>query len=102
MSKADPYVLISVPGVNFKPIKTKSIKSTQEPVWNETHTFDVSFLDFLYSFFKLSSFLMFNYLWQINDVAGKTFILQVFDKDMMKDDGLGEVGEMLSSEEKIF
>jgi len=67
MSKADPYVLISVPGVNFKPIKTKSIKSTQEPVWNETHTFD------------------------INDVAGKTFILQVFDKDMMKDDGLGEI-----------
>ena len=89
ISKADPYVLISVPGVNFKPIKTKSIKSTQEPVWNETHTFDVS------AFYRLFFyFLMFNNLWQINDVAGKTFILQVFDKDMMKDDALGEVGEI--------
>ena len=40
--QSDPYVMISVPGVNFKPIKTKSIKNSANPEWNETHSFDVS------------------------------------------------------------
>ena len=44
MGQSDPYVLVSIPGSSVKQVKTKQIKNNANPVWNETFSFDVSFL----------------------------------------------------------
>ena len=42
MSQSDPYVLISVPGTNVQQERTKVVKSTANPVWNQAYGYDVS------------------------------------------------------------
>ena len=42
MSQSDPYVLISVPGTNVQQEKTKVVKSTAHPEWNQAYGYDVS------------------------------------------------------------
>ena len=51
----------------MKEIKTKVVKNNPNPVWEESIRM------------------------MANEAHGKVLLLQVFDKDMMKDDPIGEV-----------
>ena len=42
MSQSDPYVLVSVPGTNVQQERTKVVKSSAHPEWNQTFGYDVS------------------------------------------------------------
>lgn len=42
MSQSDPYVLISVPGTNVQQERTKVVKSSAHPEWNQAYGYDVS------------------------------------------------------------
>ena len=42
MSQSDPYVLISVPNTNVQQERTKVVKSTAHPEWNQAYGYDVS------------------------------------------------------------
>ena len=89
IGSSDPYVLINLLGTNIKPIKTKSIKNNLNPVWNESFSFNVS-IDSLYPTPQPNRY---NIDFQRNEMAGKTVVLQIFDKDTMKDEALGEVSD---------
>ena len=41
MSQSDAYVLISVPGTNVQEEKTKVVKKSANPEWNEAYGYDV-------------------------------------------------------------
>ena len=42
MSQSDPYVLVSVPGTNVQQERTKVVKSSAHPEWNQAYGYDVS------------------------------------------------------------
>ena len=42
MSQSDPYVLISVPGTSVQQEKTKVVKKSAHPEWNQAYGYDVS------------------------------------------------------------
>ena len=42
MSQSDPYVLVSVPGKNVQQERTKMVKSSAHPEWNQAYGYDVS------------------------------------------------------------
>ena len=67
IGKTDPYVLVNVLGGNIKECKTKVVKNNANPVWEESIRF------------------------MANEAHGKVLLLQIFDKDMLKDDPIGEV-----------
>ena len=67
IGKTDPYVLVNVLGGNIKECKTKVVKNNANPVWEESIRF------------------------MANEAQGKVLLLQIFDKDMLKDDPIGEV-----------
>ena len=67
MGKTDPYVLVNLLGGNVKECKTKVVKNNSNPVWEESIRF------------------------MANEAYGKVLLLQVFDKDLMRDDPMGEV-----------
>ena len=86
MSQSDPYVLVSVPGTNVQQERTKVVKSSAHPEWHQAYGYDVT-----HSREQRLTLLEFG-LFQMRDVSGMEFLLQVFDKDTMsKDDPLGEV-----------
>ena len=67
IGKTDPYVLVNLLGGNVKECKTKVVKNNANPVWEESIRF------------------------MANEAQGKVLLLQIFDKDMLKDDPIGEV-----------
>ena len=67
IGKTDPYVLVNLLGGNIKECKTKVVKNNANPVWEESIRF------------------------MANEAHGKVLLLQIFDKDMLKDDPIGEV-----------
>ena len=67
IGKTDPYVLVNLLGGNVKECKTKVVKNSPNPVWEESIRF------------------------MANEAQGKVLLLQIFDKDMLKDDPIGEV-----------
>ena len=67
IGKTDPYVLVNLLGGNVKECKTKVVKNNANPVWEESIRF------------------------MANEAHGKVLLLQIFDKDMLKDDPIGEV-----------
>ena len=70
MGKVDPYVMVHLLPGSHEVGKTKVMKKSYDPEYNETFTFPIS----------------------VTDVVSKTVVLQVVDKDMMsKDDVIGEV-----------
>ena len=74
IGKTDPYVLVNLLGGNVKECKTKVVKNSPNPVWEESIRF------------------------MANEAQGKVLLLQVFDKDMMRDDPIGEVHISISSQ----
>ena len=70
MGKVDPYVMVHLLPGSHEVGKTKVMKKSYDPEFNETFTFPIS----------------------VTDVVSKTVVLQVVDKDMIsKDDVIGEV-----------
>ena len=72
MGKTDPYVLVNLLGGNVKECKTKVVKNNSNPVWEESIRF------------------------MANEAYGRVLLLQVFDKDLMRDDPMGEVNMQIT------